>query len=89
MSVQRMRFEHPEVGACADLGKDNGVSAPGPISHAGRRGHAHKVNFCKFTNETRKLIEDARPTFGQTISRVNGACAGGGYELALAWTTSC
>ena len=84
--VQRMRFEHPEVGAVVmRSGKDNIFCAGANIRMLGGAAHAHKVNFCKFTNETRNTFEAAGKESGQTyIAAVKGACAGGGYELALA-----
>ncbi len=85
-AIQRMRFEHPEVGAVIlTSAKDKVFCAGANIKMLGVSSHAHKVNFCKFTNETRNGIEDATDFSGQTyICAVNGACAGGGYELALA-----
>ena len=84
--VQRLRFEHPEVRAVVlTSGKDNIFCAGANIRMLGGASHDHKVNFCKFTNETRNGIEDASAHSGQTwICAVNGPCAGGGYELALA-----
>ena len=85
-AVQRLRFEHPEV-RCVVLksGKDNVFCAGANIRMLGRATHGHKVNFCKFTNETRLAIEDASENSGQIyMAAVNGSCAGGGYELALA-----
>jgi benzoyl-CoA-dihydrodiol lyase len=84
-AVQRLRFEHPEV-RCVVLrsGKEGVFCAGANIRMLGRASHGHKVNFCKFTNETRIAIEDASEHSGQTyIAAVNGACAGGGYELAI------
>jgi benzoyl-CoA-dihydrodiol lyase len=84
--VQRMRFEHPEIGAVI-LGsaKEKIFCAGANIKMLGLSSHAHKVNFCKFTNETRNGIEDATEFSAQTyICAIGGACAGGGYELALA-----
>jgi benzoyl-CoA-dihydrodiol lyase len=84
--IQRLRFEHPEVH-CVVIrsGKDNVFCAGANIRMLGKATHGHKVNFCKFTNETRLAIEDASEHSGQTyMCAVNGSCAGGGYELALA-----
>lgn len=85
-AIQRLRFEHPEVGAVViESGKDRVFCAGANIRMLAAASHAHKVNFCKFTNETRSSIEDASAHSGQTyIAAVKGACAGGGYELALA-----
>jgi len=84
-AVQRLRFEHPEVGAVVlQSGKENVFSAGANIRMLGQSSHTHKVNFCKFTNETRLAIEDATENSGQTyLCAVNGPAAGGGYELAL------
>jgi len=84
--IQRMRFEHPEVG-CVVLrsGKDNVFCAGANIRMLAGAEHAHKVNFCKFTNETRNTFETAGEDSGQSwIAAIKGSCAGGGYELALA-----
>jgi benzoyl-CoA-dihydrodiol lyase len=85
-AVQRMRFEHPEVKAVVlRSGRDNVFCAGANIRMLAAAGHAHKVNFCKFTNETRNTFEAAGRESGQYyICAVKGACAGGGYELALA-----
>jgi benzoyl-CoA-dihydrodiol lyase len=85
-AVQRMRFEHPEVKAIVlRSGKDNVFCAGANIRMLAAAEHAHKVNFCKFTNETRNTFETAGRESGQHyICAVKGACAGGGYELALA-----
>ncbi|MBI4693035.1 MAG: benzoyl-CoA-dihydrodiol lyase [Gammaproteobacteria bacterium] len=85
-AVQRLRFEHPEVGAVVVTSlKDRVFCAGANIRMLGKSTHAHKVNFCKFTNETRNGIEDATSHSQQTfIAAVKGSCAGGGYELALA-----
>ncbi len=84
--VQRMRFEHPEVKAVVlRSGKDKVFCAGANIRMLGGAAHAHKVNFCKFTNETRNTFEAAGAESGQSyICAIKGACAGGGYELALA-----
>ena len=84
--VQRMRFEHPEVRTVVmRSGKDRVFCAGANIRMLAGAAHAHKVNFCKFTNETRNTFEAAGAESGQHyICAVQGACAGGGYELALA-----
>ncbi|MCF6233018.1 MAG: 2,3-epoxybenzoyl-CoA dihydrolase [Rhodobacteraceae bacterium] len=84
--VQRMRFEHPEVKVIVmQSAKDRVFCAGANIRMLGGASHAHKVNFCKFTNETRNTFEAAEVDSGQKyICAVQGACAGGGYELALA-----
>ncbi len=85
-AVQRLRFEHPEVGCVViTSAKDRCFSAGANIGMLAQSSHPWKVNFCKFTNETRLAIEDASANSGQTyVAAVNGAAAGGGYELALA-----
>ncbi|BBU57541.1 benzoyl-CoA-dihydrodiol lyase [Mameliella alba] len=84
--VQRMRFEHPEVKTVVMKSGKAGVFCAGAnIRMLGGAAHSHKVNFCKFTNETRNGFEAAEEESGQKyIAAVKGACAGGGYELALA-----
>ena len=84
-AVQRLRFEHPEIGAVViRSGKDGVFCAGANIRMLGKASHGHKVNFCKFTNETRLAIEDATENSGQTyIAAVTGTAAGGGYELAV------
>ncbi len=85
-AVQRLRFEHPEVRVVViRSGKERAFCAGANIRMLARASHRHKVNFCKFTNETRLAIEDASAHSGQKyLCAVNGPCAGGGYELALA-----
>src|ERR1700686_2041536 len=85
-AVQRLRFEHPEVRAVViRSGKDNVFCAGANIGALARASHGHKVNFCKFTNETRLAIEDASEHSGQRyLAAVSGTAAGGGYELAAA-----
>ncbi|HUF90802.1 MAG TPA: 2,3-epoxybenzoyl-CoA dihydrolase [Candidatus Limnocylindria bacterium] len=85
-AVQRLRFEHPEVGAVVlTSGKERVFCAGANIRMLSQSTHGWKVNFCKFTNETRNAIEDATAESRQTyLTSVNGPCAGGGYELALA-----
>ena len=85
-AVQRLRFEHPEVRAVViKSGKDNVFCAGANIRMLGKSTHQQKVNFCKFTNETRLSIEDASENSKQIyICAINGNAAGGGYELALA-----
>lgn len=84
--VQRMRFEHPEIKVVImRSGNDKIFCAGANIRMLGGASHAHKVNFCKFTNETRNTYEAAEADSDQKyICAVRGACAGGGYELALA-----
>ena len=85
-ALERLRFEHPEVRVVLlRSGKPRVFCAGANIRMLAGASHAHKVNFCKFTNETRNAIEDASEFSGQRmICVVTGSCAGGGYELALA-----
>src|SRR5712664_244208 len=85
-AVQRLRFEHPGVKAVViRSGKNRVFCAGANIRMLAGATHAHKVNFCKFTNETRNGLEDSSENSGQRfITVVNGTAAGGGYELALA-----
>ena len=85
-AVQRLRFEHPEIkSVIITSGKERVFSAGANIKMLGLSSHPFKVNFCKFTNETRNAIEDATLNSDQYyMTAIGGACAGGGYELALA-----
>ena len=85
-AIQRLRFEHPEVKVVIlESGKEQVFCAGANIRMLASVSHGHKVNFCKFTNETRNSMEDASENSGQIyISAIKGTCAGGGYELALA-----
>src|SRR4030095_15185863 len=84
--VQRLRFEHPEVRTVVvTSGKDRVFSAGANIRMLAESSHAWKVNFCKFTNETRNGMEDASENSGQMyLAALNGPASGGCYELALA-----
>jgi len=85
-AVDRLRFEHPEVRAvCIASGHDRVFCAGANIPTLAGSSHAFKINFCKFTNETRLAIEDASRHSGQKyLAALSGPTAGGGYELALA-----
>ena len=85
-AVQRLRFEHPEIGAVIlTSAKERVFSAGANIFMLAQSSHAWKVNFCKFTNETRNGIEDAAAHSSlKFLAACNGITAGGGYELALA-----
>ncbi|MBK4736747.1 2,3-epoxybenzoyl-CoA dihydrolase [Noviherbaspirillum pedocola] len=85
-AVQRIRFEHPEVKTVViTSGRDRIFCSGANIFMLGKSTHAWKVNFCKFTNETRNGLEDSSRNEGlKFLAAVNGACAGGGYELAAA-----
>lgn len=85
-AVQRIRFEHPEVRTVVLTSSRDRIFCSGAnIFMLGKSTHAWKVNFCKFTNETRNGLEDSSAHSGlKFIAAVNGACAGGGYELAAA-----
>src|SRR5437870_2773392 len=85
-AIQRLRIEHPEVGAViVTSAKERVFCAGANIRMLSQSAHGWKVNFCKFTNETRNAIEEATGESRQFyLCSVNGPCAGGGYELALA-----
>jgi len=85
-AVQRLRFEHPEArSVIITSGKERVFCAGANIRALAQASHSFKVNFCKFTNETRIAIEDATKSSEQIyLTAINGSCAGGGYELALA-----
>ena len=85
-AINRIRFEHPEVRTVVVTSAKEKVFCSGAnIFMLGVSSHAWKVNFCKFTNETRNGLEDSSTHSGlKFLAAVNGACAGGGYELALA-----
>ncbi|MEZ4374818.1 MAG: enoyl-CoA hydratase-related protein [Polyangiaceae bacterium] len=84
--VQRIRFEHPETKCVVIAGTKDRVFCSGAnIYMLGSSTHAFKVNFCKFTNETRLYLEDMTDNSGiHTVAALGSACAGGGYELAMA-----
>lgn len=85
-AIERVRFEHPKVRSLVvTSGHDRAFCAGANIPMLANATHAFKVNFCKFTNETRLALEDASAHGGlNTLAAVNGACSGGGYELAMA-----
>src|SRR4029077_14911190 len=85
-AVDRLRFTHPEVRAVILRSARDRVFCSGAnIYMLGSSSHAFKVNFCKYTNETRLAMEDASAGSGlKFLAAVSGACAGGGYELAMA-----
>ena len=84
-AVERLRFEHPRVKVVVlRSGKERAFCAGANIRMLAGASHAHKVNFCKFTNETRNAIEEAVDCGQYYVAAVRGSCAGGGYELALA-----
>ncbi len=85
-ALNRIRFEHPDVGTVVvTSAKDKVFCSGANIFMLGVSSHAWKVNFCKFTNETRNGLEDSSKYSGlKFLAAINGACAGGGYELALA-----
>ena len=85
-AVTRLRFEHPEVGAVViESGKPQVFCAGANIRMLAQSEHGFKVNFCKFTNETRSAMEDASRRSGQVyLAAISGPASGGGYELAMA-----
>ena len=85
-AVQRLRFEHPQINSIIiKSGNEKAFCAGANIKMLASSDHTHKVNFCKFTNETRNGFEDSSYTGSiKFIAAVNGICAGGGYEVALA-----
>src|SRR5688500_12069813 len=85
-AIERIRFEHPEVGCLVISSSIDRIFCSGAnIYMLGSSTHTYKVNFCKYTNETRLALEDLAAYDGvATIAALNGTAAGGGYELALA-----
>ena len=85
-AVQRLRFEHPQINSIIiKSGNEKAFCAGANIKMLASSDHAHKVNFCKFTNETRNFLENSSKESSQLfLCLVEGVCAGGGYELALA-----
>ena len=85
-AVQRLRFQHPQISSIIiKSGNEKAFCAGANIKMLASSDHAHKVNFCKFTNETRNFLENSSKESSQFfICLVEGVCAGGGYELALA-----
>ena len=85
-AVQRLRFEHPKINSVIiKSGNEKAFCAGANIKMLASSDHTHKVNFCKFTNETRNFLENSHKESSQFfICLVEGVCAGGGYELALA-----
>ncbi len=84
--IRRIRFEHPEIKCVILMGAISGTFCAGAnIRMLASAPHGHKINFCKFTNETRLEIEEASENSGlKFLAAINGACSGGGYELAMA-----
>jgi len=85
-AIQRLRFEHPAVKVVVvGSAQERAFCAGANIWMLAESSHPFKVNFCKFTNETRLSLEDASQNSGlKSLCAINAACAGGGYELALA-----
>ncbi len=85
-AIRRVRFEHPEIGCVViDSALSGTFCAGANIRMLAEATHSHKVNFCKYTNETRLEIEEASQESGiRFLAAINGACSGGGYELAMA-----
>ena len=85
-AIRRIRFEHPEIRCVVIMSAIEGTFCAGAnIKMLGSATHSHKVNFCRFTNETRLEMEEASTRSGlRFLAAINGACSGGGYELALA-----